>query len=63
MQFESRNRAQRLAGDLANANRHAQRLAGLLLQARTKLGDSRHNPAVEYQPAQSKQQPGRGDQP
>ena len=62
-QFECGHRAQRTTGNLANANGHTERLAGLLLQARTKLGNSRHNPAVEYEPTQAKEQPRRRDQP
>ena len=46
-----------------DADRHAESLAGLGFQSRTKLSNSRHNPAVEYAPAQAEQQPGRSDQP
>ena len=63
MQRKGRNRAQRFAGDAADAYRHAERPAGLGFQLRTEFGNTRHNPAVEYPPAQAKQQPGRDHQP
>jgi hypothetical protein len=50
-------------GDFADAHRHPQRLAGLYFQARTEFADSRHNPAMQHEPAQAKEQPGRGDKP
>ena len=62
VQLERRNQSQRAGRDAADANRHPQRLTRLDLHARTKIADTRHNPAVKQPPAQPEQQPGADDE-
>ena len=63
VQFKGRDQALRMRADAANANGHPQDLAGLYLKPRTKFSDSRHNPAMQHEPAQAKEQPDRHHQP
>ena len=51
------NQATGPGSDRANTHRHAKRLAGQRFQARAKLADSRHNPAVKQAPGHAEQQP------